>query len=84
MCGLGIPHTPSEDKYLDGGAQTRGPPAAPDAGGSDPLPEQQPLPPEEEDSDLEKTIPNSEDGNDEYLASEDNSEINQISVLMDV
>jgi hypothetical protein len=64
-----------EDKYLDGGAQTRGPPAAPDAGGSDPLPEQQPLPPEEEDSDLEKTIPNSEDGNDEYLASEDNSEI---------
>ena len=73
-----------EYKYLDGGAQTRGPPAAPDAGGSDPLPEQQPLPPEEEDSDLEKTIPNSEDGDDEYLASEDDSEINQISVLMDV
>lgn len=62
--------------------EDRGPPAAPDAGGSDPLPEHQPLPLEEENrNDPEKTLANQED-NDDDLTSEDEPEVNQTPLMM--
>ena len=70
-------------KHLGGGAQTRRPLATLGAGGSSTSPTQPPQPPDEEDSDPERTITNSEDGDDEYLPSEDDPGINQISLLMD-
>ena len=69
-------------KQLGGDAQTRRPPATPKAGGSGASQTQSTQPPDEEDSDPEKTITNSEDGDDEYLPSEDDPKMNQISLLM--
>ena len=69
-------------QQLGGGAQTRRPPSTPEAGSSETFNPQLPPAPDEEDNDPERTITNSEDGDDEYLPSEDDPKITQISLLM--